>query len=397
MSENIVICLDTSRSMYRTDLKPNRLYCCIDALKKLIKERLKEDSRSMFAIVSFSDNSKMVLGFSNYIDELFTALDSIKIKIGGRSALGDGLGNSIKIVIGELRKIMANVPRILIVSDGNYTKTAIDPLKMARLAQGLKIKMDSFRLGEISYLNILKKFCDLTGGKYYYINDQQSLLKSAQDFAEGNVKVVGSRSKPTIENPQFLRKIAVNLLRVQDLTKDQELHLKQLRGEADYKKCVICFQEKDPITKGSFYLTGRYCPNCQTPFHIHCLSKWASSQKEDKLKESGTCRCPHCFYLLKIPTEVTQAQKLISLSGTRAQKQINSDKIEIVPAKLVNISELGEEALYNSCLVCNYIFEENQQVIKCGNPECDALYHMECFQKLKDGYCKSCSVKLHLY
>ena len=177
MSENIVICLDTSRSMYRTDLKPNRLYCCIDALKKLIKERLKEDSRSMFAIVSFSDNSKMVLGFSNYIDELFTALDSIKV--GGRSALGDGLGNSIKIVIGELRKIMANVPRILIVSDGNYTKTAIDPLKMARLAQGLKIKMDSFKLGEISYLNILKKFCDLTGRKYYYINDLQSSNSSA--------------------------------------------------------------------------------------------------------------------------------------------------------------------------------------------------------------------------
>ena len=33
--ENIVICIDTSRSMYRTDYKPNRLKSSIDAVKKL--------------------------------------------------------------------------------------------------------------------------------------------------------------------------------------------------------------------------------------------------------------------------------------------------------------------------------------------------------------------------
>jgi len=393
ISENIVICIDTSRSMYRTDYDPTRLKSCVNALKRLIKERIEEDESSSFAIVRFSDGAEKVLDFTNVIDHLFKALDSLTYE--GRSAMGDALALSIKLIIAELRKIAAKIPRILVVSDGNYTRTAVDPLKMARLSQGLSIKIDSFRLGEVSHLNILKRLSDLTGGKYYYNNDSTALLESAHNLAESNIKTLGSGSESPIENPAFLRKIAANLLRVQDLTKDQESRLKQLRGQADFKKCSICFSEKDPITGGSFYLTGRYCPNCQTPYHIHCLAGWASSQKNDKLKESGTCRCPHCFYLLKIPAEVTQAQKLHTLTGKGAYNTLKEP--EIMSAKLYeDIAELGEEALYNSCPVCHYIFEEKQAAIKCGNYECGALYHKDCFQKLENGICKNCGVKLHL-
>jgi len=393
-SENVVICFDTSRSMYRTDIKPNRLFCCTKAIKKLIEERYQGDRASKFAIVNFSDSSKKVSGFSEYSEELFTSLDSLRF--GGQSALGDGLALSIKIILEDLRRIMANVPRILIISDGNYTETSIDPLKMARLAQGLNIKIDSFRLGEQFKLGMLKKISDLTGGKYFYINDYNTLLKSAKDFAEGNIKQSSADSTQMIDNPQLLRKIAAELLNVQDLSKDQESKIKHLRGEADYKKCTICFQEKDPISKGSFFLTGRYCPNCQAPFHVGCLSEWSSSQKSDKLRDSGTCRCPHCFYLLKIPTEVTQARRLRTLSGTSSQKAIGPKKSDIIPAKLINTSVLGDQALYNSCPVCNFIFEDNQEIVQCGNYECEALYHKECFQQLEKGHCKTCSVKLTL-
>ncbi len=394
MAENVVICLDTSRSMYRTDLKPNRLYSSINAIKTLIKQRLKADSNSAFAIVGFSDNSKKISEFINISDNLNSILDSMKI--GGSSALGVGLATSIKLIIDELRKIMAKIPRILIISDGKYTKTAIDPLKMGRLAQGLNIKIDAFRIGEISQLNILKKLCDLTRGKYYFINGEQSLNKATQDFADCNIKM-GTGMDSLIEKPEFLRKIAANLFRVQDLTKDQEMRLKQLRGEADYKKCTVCFQEDDPITKGSFFLTGRYCPNCQAAFHVTCLSEWAASQKDDKLIQSGTVRCPHCFYLLKIPTEVSQVRKLRLLSGNQSYKHIKPKETEIIPAELFNIADLGDEAMYNSCPVCNYIFEENQQVVKCGNFDCESLFHLECFKKLEKGQCKNCGVKLHLY
>ena len=395
VSENIVICLDTSRSMFRTDYEPNRFYCCISAIKQLIKKRFEKDSTSAFAIVTFSDKAQKILDFTSFEDRLIDILDSLNI--GGKSNIADGLGVSIKVLIAELRKVMANIPRILVISDGNYTQSVIDPIKMAQLAKGLSIKIDAVRIGVIGQLNILKRLSDLTNGRYYYGNSYKSLIDCAKDFADSNIKISGIGIESLSENPTFLRKIAANLLRVQDLTETQELKIKQLRGEGDFKKCTICFQEDDPTTKGNFFLTGRYCPNCQTPYHIHCLGAWAMSQSENSVIESGTCRCPHCFYLLRIPLEVTQAQKLRSLSGSRYQKQEGSQKSGVFPASLENISELGADAIYKSCPVCNYIFEENQQVVKCGNPECETLYHLECFQKLENGQCKSCGVKLHLY
>ncbi len=394
LAENVVLCIDTSRSMYRTDYTPSRLQASISAIKKLIAERIEEDVHSAFSIVKFSDKAEKILEFTNSINDLFSTLDDLYLE--GRSAMGDALALAIKMIIGELRKVSAKVPRILVISDGNYTRTAIDPLKMARLAQGLSIKIDTFRLGEVSHLNILKRLSDLTNGRYYYNNDAQSLLDSAHGFAEANVKTMGSGSESPIENPAFLRKIAANLLSVQDLTKNQSQRLKQIRGEGDFKKCSICFSDNDPVTGGTFLLTGRYCPNCQSPYHIHCLSGWAASTKDVKLKESGTCRCPHCFYLLKIPAEVTQAQKLKSLGGS--DRTIGAAASEVMPAALYDdVSVLGDEALYNSCPVCHYIFEEGDKVVQCGNPDCKTLYHDDCFKKLQDGRCKSCSIKLHLY
>ncbi|MBD3253958.1 MAG: VWA domain-containing protein [Candidatus Lokiarchaeota archaeon] len=394
VSENIILCIDTSRSMYRTDYAPSRLKCSIGALKKLVHQRLQEDSSSAFAIVSFKDKAKKELDFTALTDLINSTLDNLDY--GGNSALGDALGLSIKLIIEELRKVAAKTPRILVVSDGNYTQTAIDPMKMARLAQGLGIRIDAFKLGEISVsnLNILKRVSEATKGKYYYNNDKPSLISASQDFANSNVKTYGKTEKSIVENPNFLRKIAANLLRVQDLSKSQEIKIKQLRGEADFKKCSICFQENDPVTKGSFFLTGRYCPNCNASFHIHCLAGWADSQEDPKMKQAGTVRCPHCFYLLKIPPEVTQAQKLKALTSLQGSSKSNAKKPEQFEAILENITDLGDEALYNSCPYCNMIFESNQGVIRCTN--CSNLYHIKCFQKLEEGRCKICGVKLKL-
>ncbi|MHA2008571.1 MAG: VWA domain-containing protein [Promethearchaeota archaeon] len=394
--ENIVVCLDTSRSMYKKDLPPNRLTCCINAIKTLIRKRFEIDSLSTFAIIQFSDKAEKVMDFTtpNYIDNLNNALDSLSC--GGYTAIGDGLALAIKTVIAELRKIGAKPPRILVISDGKIMKSTADPLKMARLAQGLNIKIDTFLVGEVGQQNLLKRMSDITGGRYFYSNDLDSLLRSANEIADDNYKKYGDKKEVISENPAFLRKIAADLLRVQDLTKDQEQQAKQIRGKGDYKKCSICFSDTNPYTKGTFYVTGRYCPHCSTPFHIHCLAGWANSQKDHVIKRSGTARCPHCFYLLKIPTEVTQIQKLRVLS--RGAKEEPSKKPEILPAKFIeDVAYLGDEALFNACPVCNYIFEKGQKAVQCGNLECNTIYHEDCFKKLKEDHCKVCDFKLHLY
>ena len=158
--ENIVVCLDTSRSMYRKDFTPNRLISCINAIKELVSKRFSVDSLSTFALIKFSTTPEKVLDFttSGYITNFYNALDSLKC--GGYSALGDGLALAIKTVIAELRKIGAKPPRILLISDGKIMNTAADPLKMARLAQGLSVKIDTFLVGDIGQTNVLKKLSD---------------------------------------------------------------------------------------------------------------------------------------------------------------------------------------------------------------------------------------------
>lgn len=394
--ENLVICIDTSRSMFRKDFAPNRLACCISAAKTLIQERFKLDNLSSFSLIKYSGKAEKITEFiaSGFENNLFEALNSISC--GGYSAMGDALALSIKTLIAELRKIGAKTPRIVLISDGNYMRTTADPIKMARLAQGLNIRIDTFGLGNSRKDNLLKKISDISSGRYFYNNDLESLIRSAQEIADDNYRTYRSGKEILIENPAFLRKIAADLLRVQDLTKDQEQRVKQIRGMVDFKKCSICFSDQNPYTKGSFYITGRYCPNCTTPFHIHCLAAWADSQKDHQVKRSGTARCPHCFYLIKIPKEVTQIQKLRVL--TKGIKEETVKKPEIMPAKYIqDVSVLGEEALFNACPVCHLIFEKGQSAVQCGNLQCNALYHEDCFEKLKEHHCKKCDVKLHLY
>lgn len=380
--------------MRRTDYKPSRLESGKKALTKLIEKRLEEDPSTDFALIQFSDKAKKLTEFTNLQKELLEELNNIEL--GGESALGDALAMAIKLIIKELRKVGAKVPKILVLSDGNYTTTAIDPIKMARLAEGLNIKINTFPIGDAPNMNILKKISDLSKGNYYYTNDAETLYDAAIKFADSNYKGSGMGRDSFIQNPAFLRKIAASLLRVQDLTKDDEQKIKHIRGDADYKKCSICFSDKDPQTKGSFYVTGRYCPNCHQPYHLSCLAGWARSQDDPKLKKSGTVRCPHCFYLLKIPREVTQIQRLKVLSGSDLKKTIGSPDTEEFQVSIFNSSDLGEEAMYNSCPVCNFIFEQDQEVVKCGNPDCGVIYHRDCFNDLKNNRCKACGVKLKL-
>ena len=110
--ENVVLCVDASRSMYRSDYKPNRLMASINALKKLAELRLEQDPNSAFAIIKFSDTIEKILDFSGSVDSIHASLSSIRF--GGNSALVDALGLSIKVIIAELRKVGAKIPKILL-------------------------------------------------------------------------------------------------------------------------------------------------------------------------------------------------------------------------------------------------------------------------------------------
>jgi hypothetical protein len=104
-------------------------------------------------------------------------------------------------------------------------------------------------------------------------------------------------------------------------------------------------------------------------------------------------RCPRCFYLLKVPASVQTATKLHQEVKNEAKQSANAPQAQSFMAKKVLAKSLGDAALYSACPVCSGIFDENEEVVPCGNPRCNAIYHESCF-KQSDSVCKVCGSKL---
>ena len=119
---------------------------------------------------------------------------------------------------------------------------------------------------------------------------------------------------------------------------------------------------------------------------------WAKSN--DKESDGTVFRCPHCFYLLRIPASVQTAVKLHSEAKKQESKLKRQDtRAQAFRVQPVIAESLGDAAMYSACPVCAGIFEEEEQVIKCPKQGCNAIYHMECLDKIA-GRCKSCGSQL---
>ncbi len=389
--------------MFRTDYSPNRLEASKQGLLRYVLGRVNHDanvgSNSSFGLVIINKSAKKIFNINDNAkyDQFSQYFKSLKSH--GTSALGESIGKAIKILIEDLRTNGARSPKILIISDGKASPSKVDPIKMANLSQQLGMKIDTIRIGEVEHFNILKQISDISGGIYNFADNTQTIERFADELAVANIDFSPAsplKSKNIISR-KVLKKIAAPLLSEKEMrkgTEDQKSLIARLRGTKSFEKCSICFQSDDPISKTNFSISGRYCPNCATPLHISCASMWAKNQ--DKQGDGTVFRCVHCLYLLKIPASVQTAVRMhqtIKKDMKYEQKkthQVKSCNVKIVRAKL-----LGDSALYSDCPVCNSIFEENDQVVKCGNNHCNAIYHKECFEKkLINHICKSCGTKL---
>ncbi|WP_371802256.1 VWA domain-containing protein [Candidatus Lokiarchaeum ossiferum] len=394
--------LDASRSMFRTDYSPNRLEACKSAILHFIQSRMTHDSvvgsSSAYSVVVISDAAKKVFDFTDSASYDQIASYFADLTCHGRSALGEGVGMAIKILIEDIRTNGARSPKIIIFSDGKYTNSKVDPIKMANLSQQLGIKMDTIRVGDVEHFSILKQLADTTGGKYSYANNAAIILNYVAELATSNMELPSSTPRKSKEkvSAKVLKKIAAPLLDENEMnrgTEDQKGLIERLRGTKSYERCSICFQPNDPYSKTSFSISGRFCPNCGTPMHTTCASMWAKNQ--DKEGDGTIFRCVHCLYLLQIPASVQTAVRMHqsmmkTMKGTQSDKK--SPQSYSVSTALA--SSFGEEAMYSACPVCDGIFEEKDEVLKCGNPDCNAIYHSHCFDKLSNHTCKSCGSKM---
>jgi hypothetical protein len=396
LPEAVIILLDASRSMFRADYEPNRLEASKRGIMNLIHSRHRKEAEhgGNSALATIQDVPHLLTNFNDYLSEekIQDIIDQIFTK--GASPLGDGIGFAIKALIEDIRTSGARIPRIMIFSDGKSTQSKVDPLKMGRLAKQMGIRIDTIRLGDVSHHNMLSQIAQVTGGTYFFANNASEIMDATTQLAMPNIMPSGSnyRKKSGIVSRKVLKKIAVPLRTESEMKKgsanEKEL-ISRIRGTKSYQKCGICFQSKDPISQTGFNISGRYCSSCGTPMHFSCASKWGLSQ--DKDGDGTVFRCVHCLYLSLIPVSVQTAVQM----HQNVKKQMKSNRgISTFNVTVQIARKLGESALYSACPVCSGIFEEDDPIIKCGNPDCNAIYHLPHFEKLPEHICKVCGSKL---
>jgi hypothetical protein len=258
---------------------------------------------------------------------------------------------------------------------------------MAKIAAGLGIKVDSIKIGGLNQVKTLQDIAQITEGKFFTAEKNSDLDRVIEEIANEYPEV--SNGKPK-QFSKMLEKIAVPLKSDAEMKQDSSEIVARIRKQNTYNKCGICFHIRDPVKKLDFSLSGRYCPSCGTGYHLHCINEWAESHGENHV-----VRCPHCFYLLKIPVEIKQTAILHEEFIKDHGGETHQVQIEGYTVKSMNTKNLGELAVYSSCPVCNTIFEEEEKVIVCGNPGCNTIYHEKCFNSAgKNLPCKICGKKL---
>ncbi len=165
--KDIVFLIDTSGSMKKNDIE-NTIK---DALKKTLS---KKGAKVNIALVTFdghktfdqSDNSRVLLSFTDNIGSISRALDSIEFS-NFNTLLGDGLETSINLL--KERKTKSKM--IILISDGDDVADETKAIKQISIAKQQNIEVKPFAFGGAN-LTSLKKFSsnrkvyDITRGDF---------------------------------------------------------------------------------------------------------------------------------------------------------------------------------------------------------------------------------------
>jgi Ca-activated chloride channel family protein len=205
---DIVLCIDVSRSMLAEDIKPNRL--------EVAKERIREFARlrptDRISIVIFSEKVFTLLPLTTDPSLVDQVLAEISIGyLGSGTNIGDGLALSVARAVNSETKNKV----IVLLTDGVANVGTLTPIQAAEEAKKYGIKVYTIGLGtdedakipvgngvfgtqyqlipggSIDY-KVLKEIADMTGGKFYPAKSEGALkeiLDDIQNLEKTEIKV----------------------------------------------------------------------------------------------------------------------------------------------------------------------------------------------------------------
>jgi uncharacterized protein YegL len=388
-SEDMIFLLDTSTSMFRNDsAETSRVMRSIAAIQSTIDKKIKIDPKDRCSIVTFARQV-------HYLNEMVFTSAEIRNYIEQNSeyeketALGEALAQAVQLILKEMRFIGQKLYRIIIFSDGIYQTTRVNPINIAKVAMQLGIVIDVVRFGAAQIPgNILKKLTEMTHGDYYYVASPSDLDQTVEKLSKKKEKKHSTifDKKDDSEDvmiQEMMAEIADIPLKLEQMTEDQKLHAIYNVEKGKKLICTICYTDRCMVDKTGFFGCGRFCSNCLTPFHLHCAIMWSDQQNAKKGGSKSSTkmfRCPHCFYLLKIPiSDVERSGNDTLDENSRILKKIEN-KGGILDSQICNSEDCG--ILFNKMV--------DTTVYQCSS--CQSYFHLECAAKewMKEKKCPYC-------
>lgn len=197
---DIVLCIDVSRSMLAQDIKPNRL----EVAKERIRDFVRLRPTDRISIIIFSEKVFTLLPLTTDPKLVDQVLSEISIGyLGSGTNIGDGLGLSVARAVNSETKNKV----IILLTDGVANVGTMTPIQAAEEAKKHGIKVYTIGLGtdedakipvgngifgtqfqlipggSIDY-KVLKEISDLTGGKFYPAKSEKALKEIMNDIQQ---------------------------------------------------------------------------------------------------------------------------------------------------------------------------------------------------------------------
>jgi Ca-activated chloride channel family protein len=187
----MVVALDVSSSMLAEDFRPrNRLEVAKQTIARFVAGRPDDP----IGLVAFAGEAITLVPITTYDAVLRNALQSLRVGLlDDGTALGDGLA----IAVDRLRRVAGRDKVIILMSDGESNRGAIEPLQAARAAAAFGIQVYTIGVGSQGVARVpvgrapagfryaelpvgideplLREIAELTGGSYFRATSPEAL------------------------------------------------------------------------------------------------------------------------------------------------------------------------------------------------------------------------------
>ncbi len=185
----VMLAIDTSKSMEKSDISPTRLGAAVDAANRFLDAAPKD---AAIGLVTFDAGARVRVAATTERQQVRDALKNLPIGVG--TAIGDAVQASLQAVeaSGVLRNLSPQAAtssaRILLLTDGDNSFGS-DPLAAAQRANDMKVPIytvllgnDPARPGQLSPTEILSTLANRTGGVFTQSTTKDDLVRVYSDI-----------------------------------------------------------------------------------------------------------------------------------------------------------------------------------------------------------------------